>query len=208
MRAFSGFLLLLLVPFTQAATLQGSNGVEILAIDGQKVNSSFLTEKEASVDNGKHQIVVKYSKNFKKGNTITSKPHVLNLDINSDTKIAIKSIYSAEQAKREVKRGLVWLVSDSKQTLEIANSDTLSGKGLFPYRDIENLIATYNIKNGIATHLAVPMSNSEGQASKFIAPSTNNKVLPKAQQLMLLYSEATIAERKRFRMWLLEQDMK
>lgn len=201
MRFFTLFLLVLSISFTQAATLTASKGIKILAIDGKEINSGFLSKEDPKISDGTHQVVVRYINNFRNGDTVESKPHIFDLTVSDDTKISVKKYNNQYQAEKAIKKGLVWLIITHSGTQKIVKSDTLTGKGFMPYSDIEKLITDYNQQNGIKTTLPVAVTTT-------VALTTNEiTVENKTEQLIELYTTANKAERKAFRLWLIEQDM-
>ena len=196
---------LVVLPFSHAATLTGNNGVHILAMDGSKHKSGFLNKKIAELPEGKRQVVVQYEDNFKSGSLVTSKPHIFELEITGDTVISVKSFNTQTQAEQAVNRGLTWIISGPQKTYEIEGSDTLSGEGIFPYGDIENLIAEYNKQQGISlASAAVPVAAS----SVLVSSASLDLISATQQQLIDVYNSATKEQQKAFRIWLIEQDMK
>lgn len=192
---------LIMPPLCNAATLTADNGVQILALDGQKVESSFFSSKAPEVAQGDHQVVVRYSNSFRESDIVESKPHIFTLNITGDTLITLKEMRNQSQAENALRKGLTWIVEDNGQTQEIVGSDTLSGEGYLPYRDIEKLISAYNQEKGISiASSAVPAVTAEN--------ISNNTNQTSAGQLMKLYHSASKEEKKAFRIWLLEQDLK
>lgn len=188
---------LLAIPFSNAAQLTGTSNVEILAVDGKKIEGNAFTRKDIIVKDGKHQIVLQYSGTFKKSKgSIESKPHIFTVDIKGDTRFSTKKFSRATQAERAIKAGLVWEITSNDKTIEVADTDSLNGSGFMPYRDIEKLIADYNQENGIA-----------GSDIPAIVAAPKNGKATKAD-LIKLYNLASKKERKAFRVWLIEADMK
>lgn len=105
MKMSAVFFSLMMIPLSHAASLKGDNGVEILAVDAQKIKQSFFGGKPVNITDGKHQIVVKYANNFKNGDTVESKPHIFDLDIHGDTEISIKHFSNQNLAEKEIKQG-------------------------------------------------------------------------------------------------------
>ena len=197
MRFFILLLSLLSISFAQATTLTASKGVRILAVDGKTVEGGFLSKEDPNLSNGTHQIVVRYINSFRNGDTVESKPHIFDLNISDDTQITVQKFNNQYQAEKAIRKGLVWLIVTKSGTQKIAESDTLTGKGFMPYSDIEKLITDYNQQNGIKI---------ASTATVLTANETTGE--NKTEQLIELYNAANQAERKAFRLWLLEQDMK
>ncbi|MFT6985818.1 MAG: hypothetical protein ACJAT7_001638 [Psychromonas sp.] len=186
------FVSLILPSLCNAAILTGVNGVEILAVDGQKIESTFFTSKAPEVSPGDHQVVVRYANSFGKSEIMESKPHIFTVNIEGNSEITVENINSQSQAEHAIRKGFTWIVKyNNGQTKKIIASDTLSGEGYLPYRDIEKLIDTYNQEQGIS-----------------MASSTVTAGQGRAEKLIELYNLASKEERKAFRIWLLEQDLK
>jgi len=195
-----------MLPLCNAATLTGDNGVQILAVDGQKVEGGFFSSKTPEVSQGNHQVVVRYSKSFRESDIVESKPHIFTLNITGDTLITLKEMRNQSQAENALRKGLTWIVKDNGQTQEIVGSDTLSGEGYLPYRDIEKLISAYNQEKGISiASAAIPIVAAANVNSENVSDNTNQTT---TGQLMKLYHSASKEEKKGFRIWLLEQDLK
>lgn len=185
------FVSLILPPLCNAAILTGDNGVEILALDGQKIKSSFFTSKAVEVSEGDHQVVVRFANSFGKSEILESKPNIFTLNIQGDTEITVENINNESQAEHAIRKGFTWIVNNSEQTQKIVASDTLLGEGYLPYKNIEKLITAYNQEQGISMRSSTVAA---GQGS--------------SEQLICLYNSASKEERKAFRIWLLEKDLK
>jgi uncharacterized protein YccT (UPF0319 family) len=205
MRFLVVLLSLALIPLSHAATLKGANGVELLAIDGQKVKVGMLQNKDINVSDGNHQIVVQFSKRINKQGMVYSRPHIFSLDVQGDTKISIRNFNSKTQAEHAIRQGLTWIVKNGKETQKIVESDVLFEEGVQINLNIEKLIVAYNQKNGNA----LPVASFANQQSDSLAGSPQQKAMQsKTQQLIEIYRSTSIEEKKAFRMWLLEQDIK
>lgn len=190
-----------MMSYSYAATLTGEKNVEILAVDGQKYSNRIFEKQDSTLSKGKHQIVVRYSNNFPNGGIVTSKPYIFNIQTDDDTTIAVKTYNRYRQAKKAVETGITWRVTNSNGSEMISDADILLGEGFFPYRDIEKLIAKYNKENGIilpstADNLATPGN------------TTRDGYSAQTKQLIKMYNSASKADRKAFRIWLIEEEMK
>ncbi|MCW8994582.1 MAG: DUF2057 domain-containing protein, partial [Psychromonas sp.] len=190
------FLSILIFPFSYADTLKAGRGVEILALDGQKLKADLFATQLLDIAAGTHQVVVKYAKSFRNKEMIYSKPYIFNLDVIGETTIAVRNFSSQMQAEKEIKRGLTWIVTNAQKTRNVSDSDRLSGEGFMPYKDIEKLIRKYNQEKGIYLGMS-----ATGEVKKALQQQ-------KTQQLMQLYQSATKAQQKAFRIWLFEQNLK
>jgi len=199
-------LLVVLITFcmmstSYAATLTGEKNVEILALDGQKYSSKLFEKPDSTLPKGKHQVVVRYSNNFPNGGIITSKPYIFNIQADSDTTISVKTYNSYRQAKKAIETGITWRVTNQNGSEMIADADILVGEGFLPYQDIEKLIAKYNKDNGI-----ISLSTADNLVTN--GNTTRDEYSSQTKQLIKMYNSASKADKKAFRIWLIEQEMK
>ena len=187
-----------MIPSSYALELKGVNGVEILAINGKEVQSSFFSKNKNELQAGEHQIVVRYTAQFNNDELIESRPAIFTIDLQQDTKISVEQINNQRQAEKKIKAGLKWQVVTDDKEYQVKNSDTLEGKGFMPYSDIEKLIVAYNLDNNITT--AEITETTAKVAATSTAAQENN--------LISLYQQSSKEQKKAFRLWLLEQDMK
>jgi len=200
MKKITTILALLLAQNCYALELTGVNGVEILAINGKEVNSSFFSKDNTDIEAGKHQIVVRYTSQFNNDEIIESRPAIFTLDLKQDTKISVEQMNNQRQAEKKIKAGLTWQVVSEDKQYEIKNSDTLKGQGFMPYSDIEKLIITYNEKQNI-TLATAPVVATTAVATKTAVQVTDENAL------VTLYQQSSKEQKKAFRLWLLDQDM-
>lgn len=226
---------LFFIPLTQASTLSTATSVKLLALDGKKVDSSFFSNDDPTLSKGTHQIVVRYINNFRNGDTVESKPYIFDLTVVDDAQISVKKFHNQHQAEQAIKKGLVWRITTDAGTQEISDADTLTGTGFMPYSDIEKLITEYNKQKGIKIAPAATLTATK-EATTASASTTTSAIAEtktatdtlattaattttviavnettdtnKTDQLIEIYNSATKAERKAFRLWLIEADMK
>jgi len=204
MRFLVLFLSLVLIPISHAATLKGVNGVELLAIDGQKISSGMLNSKDLNVTNGEHQVVVQFAKRINQQNMVYSRPTIFSIDVVGDTEIKVRNFRDVNQAESAVRKGLVWLVNNDKETIKVTDGEELFEEGFQIKPDIEKLIAKYNQTNGIMEPALVDSNKVQIEENTFKGENMHNKT----QQLITIYQKSSLEEKKAFRMWLLEQDIK
>ncbi|PKG40995.1 DUF2057 family protein [Psychromonas sp. Urea-02u-13] len=203
MRTISAVLLTLaMIPSSYALELEGVNGVEILAINGKEVKNSFFSQKSNKLKAGEHQIVVRYSTQFNNDDIIESRPAIFSIDLQQDTKISVQQMNTQRQAEKQIKAGLTWQISSEDNQYKIDDSTTLEGKGFMPYSDIEALIVAYNQENNIALATSGTVAVAVAAATATTVASTQKGTLQS------LYQQASKEEKKAFRLWLVEQDMK
>ncbi|MEI6897723.1 MAG: DUF2057 family protein [Psychromonas sp.] len=194
MKKLTTLLALILVQNSYALQLEGVNGVDILAIDGKTIKTEFFSSQANEIKAGEHQIVVRYSNKFHNQNSVESRPAIFNIDVQQDTKISAINVNSYTQAKRSISKGITWQISSEDKQYDIENSDTLAGEGFMPYSNITALVADYNQSNNIEVSGITAMASAE--------------VINANAGLVERYQQASHAEKKAFRLWLLEQDMK
>ena len=199
---------LLLIPNSYALTLEGINGIEILAINGDKVKTSFLaSENRFELDPGYHQIVVWYSKDFDDGDeTARSFPFIFALDLQEDTKISVKNYYSLNKAERAIKKGLTFQIISTTKQYNVTDAPRLTENGFSVFSNVETLIITYNRKNNIA------IAGAKGvDAPSAIVGLTNTASEESSTSILnqiALYQQSTPTQQKAFRLWLSEQEAK
>ena len=204
-------LLVLLSPFSHAAILKTGMGVEILAVDGKKIATSFFSDVDIDLSDGIHQVVVRYSNNFKGSEQVESKPYIFNVNVKGDTEVGTARFHHQKQAESAIRHGLVWIITNNEQTEKIASFDILTGKGVMPYNDIEKVVADYNKAHEIPSLGITSALDSASQVATAVNETTapaGKAALTKAAQLKLLYKAANKPERKAFRLWLLDQELK
>lgn len=193
-----------------ALSLVGTNGVEILAVDGKAVKSSFFSKENNEFSSGKHQVVVRYANQFNNDELLESRPAIFTIDLQQDTEISVQNMNNQRQAEKLIKAGLTWKIISEKQQYEIKDSDILQGQGFMPYSDIESLITTYNKENNIVTPV-VEATAVTAAATQVAVQNTEEKNIQVNNdvdaQLISLYQAASQEQKKAFRLWLIEQDM-
>ncbi|GLS91535.1 UPF0319 protein [Psychromonas marina] len=209
MKKIATILALMFMHNSYALEVQGINGVEILAIDGKKVGSSlFSRDKELDLPAGEHQIVVRFSKKFYNDLQVQSRPSIFNIDLQQDTKISVSGLNTDYKAERAIREGIEWQVISEDSEYSIKESDILMDNGFLPYSNIEEVISTYNQQNSITAPATVAAVSAAVAipvvAPTEVAPAVSETTIP----LQTLYQQASREEKKAFRIWLLEQDMK
>jgi len=186
----TGLLLSLAIsPLAFSGEIITNDGISVLAVNGVKVESSFMSDNTLEVKDGKQQIAVRFSKKFDiQDNRFTeSRPFLLNVDVNGETTISTDKLYSAEQAGQKIQAGLNWYVTNDNGKYQVENPTELHGKGLLPYSDIEALIADTNRDNNIDV--------SSGTVKKV----TTNSLIDE-------YRAATVEQKKQFKIWLINNE--
>ena len=215
MKKIFTILALLLVQNSYALELHATDGVEILALNGKTVNSSlFKTTKTPEVEPGNHQIVVRYSRRFSTGQLVRSRPAIFNLDLQQDTTISVQDLNTEYKAEKAVRQGLDWEITSKNNSYTVTDSDILVDNGFLPYSDMEGVIALYNQQNNITT-AAVATATTAAVVAPAVSsnptPITPNVMATSSDMgttLQTLYQLASKEDKKQFRMWLIEQDMK
>jgi uncharacterized protein YccT (UPF0319 family) len=212
MKKIFTLLAILLVQNSYALELKGINGVEILAINGKKIESSFFSsDTDPEVDPGKHQIVVLFAKEFYAGQELRSRPSIFTIDVQQDTQISVDKFQNENKAQRAINNGLDWNIISKNKQYTVTDADVLAGNGFLPYSDIEEVVWRYNQRNNISTS-TVAMTTTE----KAVTSNTNantNSISPLNSGtdqgiIQGFYQKLSIEDKKAFRMWLIEQEMK
>jgi uncharacterized protein len=207
MRLLSIFITFCIVPYSYAATLTAGKNVEILAFNGQKYSDGIFEKSDLILPDGENQIVVRYSKNFAKDGSVTSKPYIFNIQTDKHTSITVKTFNRYKQAQKAVEAGITWIVVKQNGSEKISNADMLLGEGFFPYRDIEKLIAKYNQEHGIILSSRVAKAKDTPSISSRDKHSAHSSKF-QTKQLIEAYNSASKADQKAFRAWLNAQEIK
>jgi len=189
MRIAGLILSLAISPFAFSGEIVTNNDLELMAVDGTKVKSSFLSDAKLEVKDGTHQVVVRYSNAFQDERLLESRPYIFNIKVNGKTTISTVKLYNYVQAKQKISTHLDWFVKNDAGKYQVESSEQLHGEGFAPYADIEGLIAKYNQKNNLQV--------TEGTVTKV---ATNN--------LIEQYKTATPEQKKQFKIWLINNDIK
>ena len=205
MKKIIAILALLLVQNSYALELKGINGVEILAINGKEVKNAFFSNDGSQLSAGEHQIVVRYASSLNTDELLESRPDIFTLNLTEDTQISAANMNNLKQIERELKKGVTWVVESESKEYEVKDSDTLQGQGFMPYSDIEKLVANYNQQKNIT------LANGEAPVATAVATTAVATQIPHVigeNTLISVYQQASKEQKKTFRLWLLEQDMK
>jgi len=214
MKKMTTILALLLAQNSYALELEGINGVNILAIDGETVKTGFFSSQSISeVSAGEHQIVVRYAASFKNDERIESRPAIFTVNLQQDTKISVDNIKTYQKAQRASRNGFTWQVLSGDNQFSIDNADTLVGEGFMPYSDIKGLVSDYNEEHNIIIANAVKTEPAKtikptviGASTVAVTPAI--ATMDTDANLISVYQQASREEQRAFRLWLVEQDMK
>tara|TARA_R110001583_G_scaffold112917_6_gene263130 strand:+ start:7195 stop:7827 length:633 start_codon:yes stop_codon:yes gene_type:complete len=201
---------LMLVQHSYALELKGIDGVEILAINGKKIDSSmFSDDTKPNLEPGKNQIVVRYAKEFYVGQELRSRPSIFTIDIQQDTQISVDNFRTENKAQRAVNNGLDWHITSKDNKYTVTDSHVLIDNGFFPYNDIEEVVWRYNQKNNISTEAIASTEKAEISNTATNKNSINSRNSGSDQYtIQEFYKKLSNEDKKAFRMWLIEQEMK
>jgi len=187
---FTGlFLTLAISPFAFSGEIVTSNDVEVTALNGAKIKGAFFGEDTIKAKDGLHQIVVRYSNNFRDGRLLESRPYIFTIDVNGKTEISTNKLHSSSQASQKISSGLDWFIKNEKKEYKVKGAEQLQGDGFIPYSDIEGLVNTYNQKNNIQV------------TSDSVKKITTNSLIEQ-------YKSANLEQKKKFKMWLINNETK
>jgi len=186
MKVLGLFLILSVSPFVHSSEIVVNNRINILAVDGVKTKSTFFGKNKVEVEDGTHQIVVRYNHKFKNDDRLESRPYIFDIDVQGDTALSTDKHTTYAQAEENLKQGLTWYVKNQTNEYTIDNAAQLNGQGFMPYRDIEKLVSNFNQENG----LSITTDNgNEG----------NNK-----NYLIEQYKAATQEQKQQFKAWFIQ----
>lgn len=189
MRITGLILSLAISPFAFSGEIVTTNGLELLAVNGAKVESSFFTDKKMEVKDGTHQVVVRYSNSFRDENLLESRPYIFNVTVDGNTTISTNKLLSYAHAKQKISTSLDWFVDNDAGNYQVKEAEQLHGEGFAPYADIEGLVAKYNQENNLQV--------TESSVTKI----TTNSLIEQ-------YKAADAEQKKQFKIWLINNDIK
>ncbi|MGR5365369.1 YccT family protein [Photobacterium damselae] len=195
----------------QAATLTAGDNIELLVIDGKKIEQKGWSKAESvELANGEHQIVARFDGEVKRGSqgTIyTTRPYLFNIDIKDQNAEIVLSdtLTTLSQAEAYFARGPEWQVKFANGSEQVLDATELKGSGFAAYADMEKLVAQYNSENGIIFEQGNPV-DLEKVAVKVDEQGKVKITGDNLTQLKMWYSKATPEEKKAFKMWMTEQD--
>ncbi|RTZ15653.1 DUF2057 domain-containing protein [Vibrio aquaticus] len=215
MKRYLSLVTMLFVTSATAATIEPKNDLEILFIDGVKVE-----EKRESVDiqPGLVQLVVKYTKKLKdsgKDRVYDSAPYVVNLDApDADLTISGPKLFSYSQANTHFKKDPEWKVeTESGQAIEYTQEVLDRGDGIFPYYDMPKLVREHNEKRGlvVGSGAALAATAQDANATVVEVAETGEKTVVQLDtsnldQLKAWYLKSSKEDRKEFRRWMIDQE--
>ncbi|CAM3560642.1 hypothetical protein VA7868_01021 [Vibrio aerogenes CECT 7868] len=193
-----------------AATISSEKAVEILALDGQALDSGrYVNDKTLEVAAGQHQLVIRYYGDVRKGSKsaiYSTPPYIFTVDLKQNDQVTIlaPSLKSYSQAKAYFRRGAEWTLRYQDGTEKKIQYEKLTGKGLMPFTDIEKAIAAYNKKHRQqqflpATQVGTPIAAQVLQKT----PAGQNDTL--IQTIQLLYNNATPEQKSTIKQWMSNQ---
>ncbi|PST94805.1 DUF2057 domain-containing protein [Photobacterium sp. NCIMB 13483] len=195
----------------QAATLTVADKVKLLAVDGKEVKGQGWSEVESvELTDGKHQIVVRFDGEVKRGSKTTiytTRPYLFDIDlVDRNAEITLPRLTTESQAKAFFERGATWQLALENGVTKPLVGVELQGDGFAAYSDIEAVIAAYNRDNGIvieqgnAVDLQQVSVNVDNETGK--VEITGDALI----QLKMWYTKASKEDKKAFKIWMAEKD--
>ncbi|MGR5146090.1 DUF2057 family protein [Photobacterium alginatilyticum] len=210
MKRLVGLTLVLLSGGLQAATVSSSKNVELLVVDGKKVQSSIWSSTESvELQPGRHQIVVRFDgelKNGSKKTMYTTRPYLFEMDVpDDDVTITLPRLTTLSQAKAHFNRGVQWQLESSDGSTSLLPYVELQGKGFGAFKDMEALVADYNRQHGITFEqgYAVNLEQTAVEVNEQGEVTISGDALA---QLKLWYVKANAEEKAAFYQWAKAQD--
>ena len=196
---------------THAATLSVADKIQLLAVDGKEVKTQgWNTVDSVELSEGKHQVVVRFDGEVKRGSksTIyTTRPYLFEIDLaKKDAEITLPRLTTESQAKAFFERGAQWQLIINGGAVQPLDGVELQGEGFAAYSDIESLVAAYNSTNGIviekgnAVDLQQVAVNVDDKTGK--VEITGDALT----QLKMWYTKASNNDKKSFKIWMAEKD--
>jgi uncharacterized protein YccT (UPF0319 family) len=184
-----GLLFILVIsPFTYSSEFIVSNNIQVLAINGIKFENSFFGDNKIELENGPHQLVVKYSNTFRNKDLLESTPYIFMIDVDGKTTLETDDFSTYAQADKYIKEGVKWYIDNNKGKFTIEKSEQLKGRGFMPFHDIESIINEYNQANNL------PAMNDQNNTN---GPLSKNYLIEQ-------YKAASQEQKDQFKQWLIQ----
>ncbi|WNJ96080.1 DUF2057 domain-containing protein [Vibrio ruber] len=214
---FVGVLVASFAGTTFAAELTLPGSVELLALDGQKVDHTNTLK----LSEGQHQLVFRYEESLRFGTRnkkYQSTPLIVSIPFAESAQMTLSHSrfrdYSAAESAFE--NGTVsWQLADQQARLTDLEPVELPGNpGFLPYQNIEAAIQRYNRQHEMSSVKTTPafdvrpqeqepLNNSRQAVAHPPSDARNSKnFVPRIQAW---YLQATDAERKALLKWMIEQ---
>jgi len=176
--------------FVYSSDIIIGKSIELLAVDGVKNKTSFFGSDKIEVEDGSHQLVVKYKHKFRNGDTLESDPYIFNIEVGGNTELNTDKYSTYALAKEQLKTDISWHVKNQNRQYTINNTDKLKGEGFMPFRNIELLVQEYNQLNNIA---------STEPVNQDILNNKNAK-----NYLIEQYKAANQEQKNQFKLWFIQ----
>ncbi|NOH79539.1 DUF2057 domain-containing protein [Vibrio sp. RE86] len=208
-------LAMLVTGSASAASIEPQAGVEVLFIDGVKVEDK---REVSDIQTGPVQLVVKYTKKLKdsgKERVFDSSPYVISIDApDADLTISAPKLYSYSQANTHFKTAPEWKVeTESGKNISYSQEALDRGDGIFPYYDMPKLVREHNEKRGlvVGSGAALAATAQDAKATVVEVAETGEKKVVQLEttnldQLKAWYLKSSKEERKEFRRWMIDQE--
>lgn len=182
-------------PLVWSGEIVSTKNIEILAVNGSETTGGFFSNDKIEVEDGSHQVVVKFIDSFGNNDLIQSRPYIFSIEVKGKTTLKTDRLNSKSHALSKIDNGLIWYVSNDGGEYTVKETTQLKGKGFMPYSDIEGLIAEYNQTNNNPT-AAVTVA--------VVADNTNTP--PTINMIIEQYKVATKEQKKEFKIWLIDNE--
>lgn len=178
-------------------TFQAEQGVEVLFVnstDADDLTSPFMLPA------GNNQLVIRIDKAIGRGDKrtqIKSAPYIIDVNVGSGTLyIDSPSFQDAREAEKLFSNDqLEWNVTLNDQAIDYKQYKMPGNKGIFPYANLDQQLAKYNLANGL------PVANATTTET-----SVRRKVdSPELNQAKNIYLQMSDSDRTEFLKWLSEK---
>lgn len=200
---------------TTAAMIEPQGDIEILFVDGVKVEEK---REAAEIQQGPVQLVVKYTKKLKdsgKDRLFDSAPYVISIDApNENLELIAPKLFSYGQANTHFKSAPEWTIeTQSGKSISYTQEVLDRGDGIFPYYDMPKLVREHNEKRGLVVGSGAALAATAQDANANVvevAESGDIKVVQlettNLDQLKAWYLKSSKEDRKEFRRWMIDQE--
>ncbi|MFV0449849.1 MAG: DUF2057 family protein [Vibrio sp.] len=189
--------------------LDAAQGVEVLFINSQDAKQM---EEPFMLAAGTNQLVLRMNTMLGRGEkraNFTSAPYIVTLDVNGgELDIDGPQLNGELQAKKVFEEDKIdWNISLNNSDIDYQQVKMVGEKGMFPYANLDEQLATYNVANGIAFagNAIAPVTDTSVVNGTQQATNSASQDSLEMQRAKMQYLKLPANERKAFRKWLVDQ---
>lgn len=178
-------------------TFQAEQGVEVLFVNSTEADDLTSPFKLSA---GNNQLVIRVDKGIGRGDKrtqIKSEPYIINVEVGAGSLyIEAPSFTDARDAEKLFSHEqLDWNVTLNDKAIDYTQYKMPGDKGMFPYANLDQQLAKYNLANGVQV---VNATTTAASASRTVDS-------PELNQAKNIYLQMSDSDRTAFLKWLSEK---